>query len=439
MCHTSVLAFGARVLTTEAVAGKTVLEVGAYNVNGSLRGAVERLEPALYRGIDIRPGPGVDRLYDASEPGLCGNGVGPFDLVICTEMLEHVRDWRAVVTNLKASVAPGGHLLVTTRSLGFPRHDFPEDHWRFSLLDFQEIFADFEILALESDGEAPGVLLYARQTGRAPVNLSAIEPFSMAGRLITAVVPSRTDAYLNRLLQSLNTSEPGSAVHVVVADNGLSTACRAAWRFRFVTEPMPFCFSHAINQAVALTPPDSDLLILNDDVVMVTPQWRTKAMALLASPALAHYGLLSFAFPPPGGHPAQHYVPALADAPPVPSAQTLAFTACLVRRACWTAVGPMDERFVGYGRDDDDYCVRARLLGWATGVSHALVVQSGIDGYPHSARCSRTTCAGIPRSTRPSHDLDCRPHPDARIAGADDGEPDGPDAAGLRDPRRRGL
>ena len=39
-----------------------------------------------------------------------------FDLVICTEVIEHVRDYERVIENLCKAVRPGGHLILTTQS-----------------------------------------------------------------------------------------------------------------------------------------------------------------------------------------------------------------------------------------------------------------------------------------------------------------------------------
>jgi SAM-dependent methyltransferase len=126
MCNKTGIAFAERTLTPSIVVGRDVIEVGAYDVNGSVRPYVESLAPSSYLGVDIAPGPRVDRVLDARE--LVGQlGGDSADIVITTEMLEHVRDWHTVVTNLKAVLRPGGYLLVTTRSAGFPYNAWPYD------------------------------------------------------------------------------------------------------------------------------------------------------------------------------------------------------------------------------------------------------------------------------------------------------------------------
>lgn len=111
--------------------GKRVLEVGSLNVNGSIRATIESQEPALYWGVDIEPGPGVDEVISVHDL-IKRFGAEKFDLVISTEMLEHVEDWRDALRNLKAVVKVGGTLILTTRRPGFPRHCHPHDHWRFT-------------------------------------------------------------------------------------------------------------------------------------------------------------------------------------------------------------------------------------------------------------------------------------------------------------------
>src|ERR1700730_15419328 len=56
------LEFGIRSFTADDVRGRTVLEVGSRDVNGSLRGHVEGLAPASYLGVDMVSGLGVDEI-----------------------------------------------------------------------------------------------------------------------------------------------------------------------------------------------------------------------------------------------------------------------------------------------------------------------------------------------------------------------------------------
>ncbi|MGI9075425.1 MAG: methyltransferase domain-containing protein [Bryobacteraceae bacterium] len=142
--------------------GKAVLEVGARNVNGSLRSFIEGLSPSLYIGVDVEPGIGVDEVCRAEEV-LGRFGHAAFDLLISTELLEHVHDWRTVITGFKSVLRANGVLLITTRSHGFPYHGYPHDYWRYELPDMEEIFADFAIEALEPDPSMPGVFVRARK------------------------------------------------------------------------------------------------------------------------------------------------------------------------------------------------------------------------------------------------------------------------------------
>jgi SAM-dependent methyltransferase len=156
------VAFGTHQLTASDIRGRAVMEVGSRNVNGSLRSHVEGLGPASYIGVDILRGPGVDEVCPVDHL-LERFGPDSFDVVFSTEMLEHVRDWRAAVTNLKGVTKPGGILLITTRSQGFGFHGYPFDFWRFEIADMAAIFADFELIALEPDESEPGVFLKCRK------------------------------------------------------------------------------------------------------------------------------------------------------------------------------------------------------------------------------------------------------------------------------------
>jgi hypothetical protein len=164
--HPSVQEFVQAVLGSDEVKGARVLEVGSYDVNGSVRPYLESLHPAEYVGVDASPGPSVDRVVDCEQ--LCAAmGFSAWDVVVSAEMLEHVRNWGSCIDQLVMSVKQDGLLLITTRSPGFPYHPFPEDHWRFTQYDMQTIadHCGLEVLTLQDDPQCEGVFLLARRSG----------------------------------------------------------------------------------------------------------------------------------------------------------------------------------------------------------------------------------------------------------------------------------
>ncbi|MFA6079682.1 MAG: methyltransferase type 11, partial [Candidatus Omnitrophota bacterium] len=62
MCDKYCIDFGKKYLGQGEVAGKDLIEVGSLNVNCTLRPDIERYLPSSYIGVDIQPGPGVDRI-----------------------------------------------------------------------------------------------------------------------------------------------------------------------------------------------------------------------------------------------------------------------------------------------------------------------------------------------------------------------------------------
>jgi SAM-dependent methyltransferase len=162
MCNIACLDFGRKNLTKDEVKGKRVIEIGAVDINGSLRPHVESLEPEKYVGVDLEAGPGVDEICNVYD---LVDRFGPesFDVAISSEMIEHVHDWRRAFSQIKKILKPGGVVLITTRSIGFPYHDYPFDYWRYEIDDMKAIFSDMEIIALETDDQAPGVLVKARK------------------------------------------------------------------------------------------------------------------------------------------------------------------------------------------------------------------------------------------------------------------------------------
>jgi SAM-dependent methyltransferase len=177
MCDKFCLEFGDRNLLADDITGKRVLEVGSRNINGTLRGCVMDHSPAEYIGVDMIKDSFVDTVCKV-EDLIKTFGPDSFDLVISTEMMEHVEDWRAAIKNIKGVCRPGGIILITTRSKGFPYHDCPFDFWRYEIDDMKKIFSDCEILVLESAKK--GVFIKARKPKDFKENdLSGIRLFSV--------------------------------------------------------------------------------------------------------------------------------------------------------------------------------------------------------------------------------------------------------------------
>ncbi|MDP3067021.1 MAG: methyltransferase domain-containing protein [Methanobacteriaceae archaeon] len=162
MCHISCAVFGMKNLTKEEIKGNRVIEIGSYDFNGSIRSIINIFEPKEYIGVDISNGPGVDVICDA-ENLIETFGEKSFDIVISTELMEHVQDWRKVISNMKNICKENGIIMITTRSYGFTYHAYPYDFWRFELTDMEKIFSDFEILVLEKDQQVPGVFIKAKK------------------------------------------------------------------------------------------------------------------------------------------------------------------------------------------------------------------------------------------------------------------------------------
>ncbi len=160
--HDSCLTFCSDYILSNEIQGKSVLEVGSCDVNGSARSIIEQYGPCRYIGVDRCQGDGVDVICSA-ENLVDIFGENSFDVVISTEMMEHVKDWQAAISNMKKVCKPNGIIIITTRSKGFPYHEYPGDYWRFEIDDMKCIFSDCTILALEKDVQDPGVFVKVKK------------------------------------------------------------------------------------------------------------------------------------------------------------------------------------------------------------------------------------------------------------------------------------
>jgi SAM-dependent methyltransferase len=88
-----------------------------------------------YCAVDINPdgGPPVD-VVCAADGALSDELLrrGPFDFLLCTEVLEHVADWQRAFSNFGVLLAPSGRALITAPYV-YQLHEEPYDFWRPTL------------------------------------------------------------------------------------------------------------------------------------------------------------------------------------------------------------------------------------------------------------------------------------------------------------------
>lgn len=74
-----------------------------------------------------------------------------FEMVACSEMLEHADSPQKVIDEIRRVLKPGGRVVLTTR-FAFPVHDAPHDYWRFTPYGLRKLFAEFEVIEVATDG-----------------------------------------------------------------------------------------------------------------------------------------------------------------------------------------------------------------------------------------------------------------------------------------------
>lgn len=159
--HQSVMEWVSTVVAEHDLADRRVLEVGSRDINGTVR----PLFRGEYVGVDMLPGPGVDMVV---EPGVLPFPQESFDAVVTTEMLEHDPFFWRTMQDMTRVLAPGGLLVLTTRGIGFPYHEYPSDYWRFTTASINLLFNWVGLFVVDvlPDPEHSGVFGLARKKPR---------------------------------------------------------------------------------------------------------------------------------------------------------------------------------------------------------------------------------------------------------------------------------
>jgi SAM-dependent methyltransferase len=97
-----------------------------------------------YVGADIAPGEGVRFVCTAEELSAPD---ASFDLVLATQVLEHVEDPHRSLSQMCRVSRPGGLVIFTTHGV-WPYHPTPNDYWRWTHQGLEKLMAGIEALEL---------------------------------------------------------------------------------------------------------------------------------------------------------------------------------------------------------------------------------------------------------------------------------------------------
>lgn len=123
--HQSVMIWVKEKVKEHDLADKSALEVGSRQVNGTVR----EFFRGAYVGMDMQEGVGVDVVARSDKIPYPD---ATFQVVTCTEMLEHDPYPWLTFLEIARVLEPGGTLVLTCRGVGFHDDPNPKDYYRYT-------------------------------------------------------------------------------------------------------------------------------------------------------------------------------------------------------------------------------------------------------------------------------------------------------------------
>ncbi|MFH1997248.1 MAG: class I SAM-dependent methyltransferase [Patescibacteria group bacterium] len=110
-------------------------------------------------GFDIQDGKGVDIIGDAHKLPFEDE---KFDVILCTEVLEHLHSPHIAISEMKRVLKLNGKLILTTRFI-FPIHDSPNDFYRYTKYGLKYLFKDWRIESIQEESNTVETLFILLQ------------------------------------------------------------------------------------------------------------------------------------------------------------------------------------------------------------------------------------------------------------------------------------
>jgi SAM-dependent methyltransferase len=120
-------------------AGREVLTVGAGGEVGALLSEHARRNGFHITSFDIDEKYAPDILGDICSHDFAGR---TFDVMVLSEVLEHVHSPHLAIANIRAALREGGRLILTVPFL-FPIHERPHDYYRYTRYGLEYLLREF--------------------------------------------------------------------------------------------------------------------------------------------------------------------------------------------------------------------------------------------------------------------------------------------------------
>jgi GT2 family glycosyltransferase len=196
----------------------------------------------------------------------------------------------------------------------------------------------------------------------------------------SVVILSALAANLIPCVEALLKREPDLAPErIVVVDDGARAEAEPKLpKLRWVSGVKPFVYARNAN--LGMNAAGTDVVLLNDDARLVTDHGLTRLTE--QAERQSGLGVVSAGILGVVGNPRQ-----LAGRSPRfrLEPEALAFICVFLPQRIYQSIGPLDERFSGYGWEDTDYCLRLRRAGLRLGIWDGCVVDHA-GGLPSTFR-----------------------------------------------------
>jgi len=150
---------------------------------------------------EARPGVQVDIIADAHDLSQIADA--SFDVILCTEVLEHLHTPAQAMKEFYRVLKPGGLLLLSTRFI-FPIHDAPGDYYRYTKYGLRHLLSAFDIQELQEETSTAETLAVLYQRIGFQCDTLWLKPFKVLWFL---------KAKLMMLLRGIITKEYGDIGH----------------------------------------------------------------------------------------------------------------------------------------------------------------------------------------------------------------------------------